>query len=156
MIVIPMAGASRRFAEAGYARPKYELMLEGSGPLRIPRVGRHTAAALVSQGATRQLVKRGGRLADDSRRIVLPGIADQDHPGSAQIPAHQIGVLLIDRDAHDRRRAGNDERHHLAVTDKTTDKLLRLGHHQTAFGLAPRRQTVRLVDFPVQVGAGLR
>jgi hypothetical protein len=29
MIVIPMAGASRRFAEAGYARPKYELMLDG-------------------------------------------------------------------------------------------------------------------------------
>ena len=29
MIVIPMAGASRRFAEAGYTRPKYELMLDG-------------------------------------------------------------------------------------------------------------------------------
>jgi len=29
MIVIPMAGASRRFAEAGYARPKYELPLDG-------------------------------------------------------------------------------------------------------------------------------
>jgi len=29
MIVIPMAGASRRFAEAGYDRPKYELMLDG-------------------------------------------------------------------------------------------------------------------------------
>ena len=29
MIVIPMAGASRRFAEAGYVRPKYELPLEG-------------------------------------------------------------------------------------------------------------------------------
>ena len=29
MIVIPMAGASRRFAEAGYARPKYELLLDG-------------------------------------------------------------------------------------------------------------------------------
>ncbi len=29
MIVIPMAGASRRFAEAGYGRPKYELLLDG-------------------------------------------------------------------------------------------------------------------------------
>jgi hypothetical protein len=29
VIVIPMAGASRRFTEAGYARPKYELMLDG-------------------------------------------------------------------------------------------------------------------------------
>ena len=29
MIVIPMAGASRRFAEAGYVRPKYELPLGG-------------------------------------------------------------------------------------------------------------------------------
>jgi hypothetical protein len=29
MIVIPMAGASRRFTEAGYARPKYELPLNG-------------------------------------------------------------------------------------------------------------------------------
>jgi hypothetical protein len=29
MIVIPMAGASRRFAEAGYTRPKYELNLDG-------------------------------------------------------------------------------------------------------------------------------
>jgi hypothetical protein len=29
MIVIPMAGASRRFTEAGYARPKYELPLAG-------------------------------------------------------------------------------------------------------------------------------
>jgi hypothetical protein len=29
MIVIPMAGASRRFTEAGYSRPKYELPLAG-------------------------------------------------------------------------------------------------------------------------------
>jgi hypothetical protein len=29
MIVIPMAGQSRRFREAGYARPKYELPLQG-------------------------------------------------------------------------------------------------------------------------------
>ena len=29
MIVIPMAGVSRRFTEAGYARPKYELFLDG-------------------------------------------------------------------------------------------------------------------------------
>ena len=29
MIVIPMAGASRRFTQAGYARPKYELPLAG-------------------------------------------------------------------------------------------------------------------------------
>ena len=29
MIVIPMAGASRRFAEADYKRPKYELLLDG-------------------------------------------------------------------------------------------------------------------------------
>jgi hypothetical protein len=29
MIVIPMAGQSRRFREAGYARPKYELPLHG-------------------------------------------------------------------------------------------------------------------------------
>jgi hypothetical protein len=29
MIVIPMAGASRRFTEAGYTRPKYELPLGG-------------------------------------------------------------------------------------------------------------------------------
>lgn len=29
MIVIPMAGQSRRFLEAGYARPKYELPLQG-------------------------------------------------------------------------------------------------------------------------------
>jgi hypothetical protein len=29
MIVIPMAGASRRFTEAGYTWPKYELMLAG-------------------------------------------------------------------------------------------------------------------------------
>ena len=29
MIVIPMAGASRRFTQAGYARPKYELLLDG-------------------------------------------------------------------------------------------------------------------------------
>ena len=29
MIVIPMAGVSRRFTEAGYARPKYELVLDG-------------------------------------------------------------------------------------------------------------------------------
>jgi CTP:molybdopterin cytidylyltransferase MocA len=29
MIVIPMAGASRRFTEAGYQRPKYELPLHG-------------------------------------------------------------------------------------------------------------------------------
>jgi hypothetical protein len=29
MIVIPMAGQSRRFHEAGYARPKYELPLQG-------------------------------------------------------------------------------------------------------------------------------
>lgn len=29
MIVIPMAGNSRRFHEAGYTRPKYELLLDG-------------------------------------------------------------------------------------------------------------------------------
>jgi hypothetical protein len=29
MIVIPMAGQSRRFREAGYERPKYELLLQG-------------------------------------------------------------------------------------------------------------------------------
>ena len=29
MIVIPMAGASSRFTQAGYTRPKYELMLDG-------------------------------------------------------------------------------------------------------------------------------
>ncbi len=29
MIVIPMAGQSRRFRDAGYARPKYELTLQG-------------------------------------------------------------------------------------------------------------------------------
>lgn len=29
MIIIPMAGASRRFFEAGYAQPKYQLMLSG-------------------------------------------------------------------------------------------------------------------------------
>jgi hypothetical protein len=29
MIVIPMAGASRRFTEAGYGRPKFELLLDG-------------------------------------------------------------------------------------------------------------------------------
>jgi CTP:molybdopterin cytidylyltransferase MocA len=29
MIVIPMAGASKRFSEAGYDRPKYELLLTG-------------------------------------------------------------------------------------------------------------------------------
>lgn len=29
MIVIPMAGLSRRFAEAGYAQPKYMLPLPG-------------------------------------------------------------------------------------------------------------------------------
>jgi len=29
MIVIPMAGRSRRFLEAGYERPKYELLLQG-------------------------------------------------------------------------------------------------------------------------------
>ena len=29
MIVIPMAGASRRFTDAGYVRPKYELPLDG-------------------------------------------------------------------------------------------------------------------------------
>jgi hypothetical protein len=29
MIVIPMAGNSRRFFEAGYTRPKYELLLQG-------------------------------------------------------------------------------------------------------------------------------
>ena len=97
MIVIPMAGASRRFAEAGYGRPKYELPL-GERPVfhhavdsfrayfdRIPFlfiVGPVPGAAAFVQTAC------------DELGVVSAKVVALDHPTAGQAETVEQGLKL--------------------------------------------------------------
>ena len=82
MIVIPMAGASRRFAEAGYVRPKYELSLAGRPVLH------HAVTSFQAYFSAAPFLFIVGP---------VPGAADYVRSACAELGVSQAAIVALDR-----------------------------------------------------------